>query len=497
MVLRDFTARLATLVLLVTAFNDPFRGAVAQDKNAPDKPLFAAADAPNFPTILAEPAKVAKLAFAYKLYPNRRDLKPGAAYPHFTRALLLFMAHSEHQRTQWNQFQEAHEAGNQEIEIEEALKPFDSVLAEVEKFGECEDLTWDDRLRDLSGNELAATLMPEMQHARELARLLRFKCLLHLSKREFDQAFTSIRTGYRLAEFIGQGESIVQQLVGIAICAVMEDCLRQAISTPGCPNLYWAIASIPKPLISCRRSIEVELTGLVKFIPIIAEAQTLTLTPEQWRERWEKEIKEFDAVHGPNLPDGKANLAATFAWTKENGIAEAKKCLVSTGRSIDEINKMPAEQLIALSTSFEIQRLCDDLTKGYCLPMEMRASVLQASQAELASYSSEQPNSIPTMVMDLLAPAVAAVGQAETRSVYFLHRLMNIEALRMHVAIHGELPATLSELDLPAMPNPFDGSDFAYKAIANRGWSAILNCESVPAPPEWLWPIKLKISKPK
>jgi hypothetical protein len=101
--------------------------------------------------------------------------------------------------------------------------------------------------------------------------------------------------------------------------------------------------------------------------------------------------------------------------------------------------------------------------------------------------------------MLLVAPSVDSVGLAEARSVFFLHRLMNVEALRMHFAVHGVLPITLGELDsVQAMPNPFDGLDFAYEAAENtNGWTATLNAKSLPAEPGWLWPIKVKFSKRK
>ncbi len=491
--------RITTLVILAGILNCPQTSALAQNPDEPLEPPVEAAEDPKICKIVASPAKEPQMADRYKLYPHRRDLKPGAAYTHFTRALLQFFETGELVRQQWNQFQELHEAGKAETEIDEALMPFEAVFAEIENFGKCEDLTWDERLRDLTGKQLADTLMPEMQHARELAKLIRFKCLMHLQKHEFDGAFECICTGYRLAEFLGQGESIVQQLVGIAVCSLMEDCIRKAISTPGCPNLYWAIASIPKPLVSCRKSIELELTGLASYLPILAEAETLSLSAEQWGERWQKDIRVFDTLFAPQQPEDGVTLASAFAWTKENGIAEAKKCLVTNGKTLREIQSMPVEQLIALSSLYEIRKLSSDLAKGFTLPMSIRSEVLKAHQLELEAYTAEHPKSIASVVMNLAAPSVEGVGQAESRSVYFLHRLMNVEALRMHLAVHGELPDALSDMHLaPAMPNPFDGSEFTYdvKEEAN-GWTVTLDCKTAPSPPFWFWPIKLEISKEK
>jgi hypothetical protein len=130
------------------------RFVIAQEAGEPAETLqFLAEVNANVLIINAEPAGEPHVALRYRLYPSHRDLKPGAAAPHFARAVMLFLEKSERERHQWNQFQEAHEAHGEKSNIDEELSPFAVVLTELEKFGHCEDLTWDDRLRDLSGKQ--------------------------------------------------------------------------------------------------------------------------------------------------------------------------------------------------------------------------------------------------------------------------------------------------------------------------------------------------------
>ena len=75
----------------------------------------------------------------------------------------------------------------------------------------------------------------ELQSCRELAQLLSIRCRLALSEGDFDTAAHSLRLGLALARHLGEGDTIIQSLVGIAIAAVMfadieADVIRFAIA---------------------------------------------------------------------------------------------------------------------------------------------------------------------------------------------------------------------------------------------------------------------------
>jgi len=74
---------------------------------------------------------------------------------------------------------------------------------------------------------------------------------------------------------------------------------------------------------------------------------------------------------------------------------------------------------------------------------------------------------------------------------------MTLEAIRMHVAEHGSPPASLDDLlSVPALPNPFDGRQFAYKSIEEASaWSIQLNLERRPNDNDWMPEQNFRIQK--
>ena len=71
------------------------------------------------------------------------------------------------------------------------------------------------------------------------------------------------------------------------------------------------------------------------------------------------------------------------------------------------------------------------------------------------------PGGLP--IAAILLPAVEGVRHAEIRSARNFAALQVIEALRMHAAGTGKLPATLAEVTVVPVPvNPATGQPFAY-----------------------------------
>lgn len=89
--------------------------------------------------------------------------------------------------------------------------------------------------------------------------------------------------GFRLSEYLGQGDAIIQDIVAISRSQAMCYVVREAISTPGCPNLYWALATLPEPTVSIRRAIDLECLGIEYSFPVLFKAESTELGPEQWK----------------------------------------------------------------------------------------------------------------------------------------------------------------------------------------------------------------------
>ena len=95
---------------------------------------------------------------------------------------------------------------------------------------------------------------------RTLARVLSLRARLAIREQRWDDLVDDCRVGFRLAEVAGHStDFLVGRLVGFAIANTMMEVIEQAIQQPGCPNLYWALASLPSArLFETRNSLEFE-----------------------------------------------------------------------------------------------------------------------------------------------------------------------------------------------------------------------------------------------
>ncbi len=123
---------------------------------------------------------------------------------------------------------------------------------------------------------------------RELARLLCLQARLQIARKQYEQAIETIQTGLATAKHLGEGPTVVQGLVGVAIAAMLLETVQDWAQTPGSPNLYNALRALPHPLVDLNQPIASELGNLD------ASQQYSEATRRLLRQRMEA---SFDRVH--------------------------------------------------------------------------------------------------------------------------------------------------------------------------------------------------------
>lgn len=403
-------------------------------------------------------------AFRYRFYPTIAQLNPGSGYLYFARALLLDSQTSAELRKNF-----ANESEAMTVPLDsrkKTLAGYHHVFRELERFAMCEDLSFDHRIRDLHGSEIYSMLLPEVQDARHMVRLIRFRAETQLLEGDFEGAFHSILIGFRIAEHLGKGETLIQQLVSIAAQGMMLETVMDAIQTKDCPNLYWALASIPRPLCNVRRSLEIEFSMAEKFLPVLREAESEGLTHERWQELWRTSIVEFGKLATEtNTPMSSAKLLKFLA-----GAGDAKKRILESGYTEVRLSKMCSEQLVALDGLLVLRKAASEYQKILSLPTVAAREKAMPTQVLIDASLQNGSLGFGGAVGSLLFPATNAVVMAELRNEAFYNRLITAEAIRMHVGTHeGRPPASLKELSpVTAFPNPYSDSDFGYKVEESK-----------------------------
>jgi len=420
------------------------------------------------PILAVEPAAEPIPALKYRFRPLPWECNPTTAQLHYSRALATFLEMPAEFRLRWQSaewLEPDHPDGPADEELAEAMQSLEFIFKELRGLALSDDLSWDHRLRDLRGSDVYTYRLADVQAVRSFARLLDLRITWQLKQRDFDGAIQSIQDGLRLSEFVGNGETLIQQLVGIACAAIMRENIKEAIATPGCPNLYWALAGLAHGEDSMRDSILFEVSSIHRFLPMLTEAETGTWTESEAAAHWQAMLTELKSISGLSgwEMDG-SGITLTIAGVTQSEAARTR--LLSAGFSAEQLAAMPSLQIVLADASVELKRHADDAAKGHLLPLAVGTPLLNRFDQDFRVWARERTGrTVASVIGGLLFPAVRQAREAETRRVMTYNRLMTLEAIRMHAAEHnGHLPATLDDLSpVPSMPDPFSGDGFEYR----------------------------------
>ncbi|MCA9063445.1 MAG: hypothetical protein KDA96_10310 [Planctomycetaceae bacterium] len=421
----------------------------------------------------AEPVPALRLKF----YPEVWERRPGQAALHFSRAVVAMSQIPRESLVQWQSEEWLQGRGEGTLptdeELETAVQALAPVFTELHELAFSEDLTFDHRLRDIEGPELFEYTLGDVQEVRTFARLLQLRVRHQLKQKDFEGAIRSIRDGIRLAEFVGQGETLIQRLVGIAVASIMRECILNAISTDGCPNLYWAVASIPPSLVETADSARWELNNIVRIFPAIGRAGRETWSEETANAEWRNMMLQLKGMVGQRSAKDATLIAAAAISAAQ--ISEARTRLLKSGMTEDQLDQMPSTQLILIDTGRELTLWGNELSKSMYLPPHLGQPLNRAAQQRFNGWIKENRHtSSAAMIAALLFPAVVQVREAELRFQMARNQLMTLEAIRMHAATRHSLPATLDQLSpVPALPDPWVNQPFEYSVEEVDGHSVV------------------------
>jgi hypothetical protein len=364
---------------------------------------------------------------------------------------------------------------------------YPSLFSDIERAARFESCDWELPIRE--GNFIAM-LLPDLQQTRTFGRLLSAKARLEIAEGKYDEAVRTLQNGFALARDVGQGPTLIHALGGTAIASMMTDRIREIIQQPHGPNLYWALSTLPRPLVDFRPGFEAETYSLYLTLPDLLDLDKKRFPPEQWRDLLLKLVDSFRTWgYG-----GYSQEAETLVMTSLSllGYPAAKQYLVEHGRSAAEVEAMPVAQVILLYTAHTYDEIRDDQVKWLFLSHVEASKGMEQADRSLKEACAAHREIIP--IAALLLPAVQACKNAETRMNWYVAQLRVLEALRLYAAAHDRLPDRLSEItEVPIPVNPFDGKSFTYRRDGDK---AVLGCEE--AGPRGLpWRYEITLAKGK
>jgi len=312
--------------------------------------------------------------------------------------------------------------------------------------------------------------LSEVQQTREFGRILAARARIQIADAQFGDAITTLQTGYVLGRHAAAGETIVNGLVGNVICELMSAQIVELVQQPTSPNLYWALTSLPTPMIDLTRALEVESKGVELTFPELKDVRDARHTHEEWREMFHQFATQIvDWAHAgddkPEQPSGKELDEACKDIART-----AKGLLIQEGMPPDQVQAMSVHQLAFMQMLRLNHQLLDDGIKCYPLPYPQAMAGIDAA-IERAKEAQRDGREIINLSSNTLG-AIRSARSALTRTDRQIAVLRILEALRIHAASHeGNLPEQLSDItEVPTPTDPVTGEPFAYRRDADKAF---------------------------
>jgi hypothetical protein len=372
--------------------------------------------------LTVQPMAAPKPALRYVLLPELKEMTPGNPIPNYLRGL----------------FDQDFTSDREELGR--------AALLQADRAARMDKPDWQILLKlKTDGVNL---LLPDLQKMRSLATALQMRFREEVAQNRFDDALRTAKTMLAMSRHMGEHPTLIGDLVGIAIAFVAIGPLDEMLERPGCPNLYWALTSLPSPFITLDKGMEGERVLILAELPDLEGSAPMT--PDQIK----KVIARIDNLR---KFDDKKPTEDVRAWldarTKdEAGVNTARRRLVEVGLAEERVKQFPADQVILLDEKREYEVRRDEAMKLLHLP---------PWQAEALAAQSK-PSTEPAL-LGFLTPAVYKVRRAQARLEQRIALLRHVEALRLYAAEHdGKLPETLADFTVPLPPDPFTGKPFRY-----------------------------------
>ncbi len=327
-----------------------------------------------------------------------------------------------------------------------------------------------------------ATLLPDIQDARTLARYLQGKADWEIRNGKYDDAVKSIRICLMLGMHIENSiphPCLVTGLVGNAIIGVAQTQILNLSVQPDAPNLYPALTQI---MLSSDDYLLNAMYGERLWLfqrPVPADIfETINLaTADECKTVLDDLVTTFlvgcDAAMSSTIspenvyfetPSGRSVLTTAACLL---AYPQAKERLLKQGMTKESIDSLSPYQVVVPYLLGEIRRAQDKMVVITSFPNGASYTAIPYDeQTEACEYS--EP--VKTLLAIFL-PATQAAKSAFARQQQTLDRQKIVEAVRYCAAVRdGRLPASLDDIkELPvSKTDPMTGKPYGYRAEGNK-----------------------------
>jgi hypothetical protein len=252
------------------------------------------------------PQKAAGEAGKYVLLPPAASLTDGDAAALYDKAVKLLPGKAAAEQVQ--QYLEMPIDKLPADQAEQALKQYAESLRYAAQAAKCRQCNW-------SAGESDEEQVAGLKALRELAFGIRLWARSELSRGDYEGAIQALQTGFGMARHMGQTPSTMGFLFGCGAAATMSREVEQWVQRDGAPNLYAALAALPKPLVDAETWLEGQTGATSSQMPAETKAHydpLLVLAKRAERDvtilQSVEAIRSYAASHKGQLPQTLAEI---------------------------------------------------------------------------------------------------------------------------------------------------------------------------------------------
>ena len=347
------------------------------------------------------------------------------------------------------------------------LFPYTTLFRSASERRDCD---WGLEFADVRGLDVISFRLPEFQHSRALSRMLSLRTRVAIAEGRYDDAIDHMRMNYQLARDVSKEPIIVCGLVGLAEAGFFNGTVIELIAAKDSPNLYWALSELPRPLVDLREAIRLEMSFGKRIFPVLLDVETAEHSPKEWARLISEGLKDYEPLTDGILFNGvSVSQADTLRGMSAAGLSmliypNAKQRLVASGMDSARVENMPVGQVVLIDAAREYQRITDEIEKWLYVPYPTAKERIRQTEKKLFNSRNRLQGGFGIIIADALLPAIRAVSTAQMRLEWQMASLRVIEAVRMHAAVAGRLPASLDDIVIVPVPvNPITNLPYLYR----------------------------------
>ncbi len=445
-------------------------------------------------------------ALKYRLLPDEFEMLDGNAAVYYLQAV-GFLEQDPSRKMLFEYYQAARERANEQGKALHQAPPYtwysmspeELPLAEVKDFlrmtafqprylAEAAKRRRYDMDRNIrEAEDVIGYLLSDVQTMRQLARMQSLRCKVAIAEGRIGDALAILGQQYALGRHLGQDDFLISNLVGIACTGHAWDDALHLVQHPDTSNLYWAFATLPRPLIDASYALALERQFLYLQLKALREVDETPRPPGYWQDFLDRLIPQMSWLFVTEIglpwisiplsnedPETVRTMLVGFVAAAYPG---AKRYLIEDhGLAREQVEAYPIAQVVFLAIVRHYDEARDEYFKWAHLPYHHAR--LKSGDADQFLGQKEKRLGWSAAPAQLLSPAVGAVQTATARLGQQLALVQTVEAIRMYGAAHdGKFPETLDDLPVPAALEPFTGQPLDYQY---HGDHAILRGHPMP-----------------